>query len=190
MPTFPDLDMITDQLDDVMSDRIEEKIRDLCLAHPGFATVRVMYRGEPTFVPTSLHPFATVFLRQEGEAQGQEGQTDDTGPTRRWRYDGYISVEVLLPDTRGLKPNAQRKADIPSYLSAKQIIQAAKQALHAWAGPDGDITMDPVTSDDGKETTTELRVDQVQNAIMTRSAENISNVGTFAFHVYTRRMMF
>jgi hypothetical protein len=179
-----------DPVDDVMSDRIEEKIRDLCLAHGGFDPVKVMYRGEPMVVPVNLHPFATVFLQREGEAQGQEGQTDDTGPVRRWRYDGFVSVEVLLPDTKGLKPDASRKADIPSYLAAKEIIQAAKQALQAWADPDGDVTLDPVTSEDGRESTVELRVDQVQNAIMRRSPDNVVNVATFLFHVYTRRVLF
>lgn len=181
---------MADDLNDVMSDRIEEKIRDLCLAHSGFDAVKVMYRGEPMVVPVNLHPFATVFLRSEGEAQGMEGMTDDTGPVRRWRYDGYISVEVLLPDTRGLKPDANRKADIPSYLAAKEIVQAAKQAVQGWADPDGDIMMDPVVSDDGREKTVELRVDQIQNAIMTRTPDNVVNVATFAFHVYTRRNLF
>jgi hypothetical protein len=181
--------MMPDPVTDVMSDRIEERIRDLCLAHSGFAPVKVMYRGEPTIVPTDLHPFATVFLRREGEAQGQEGMTDDTGPIRRWRYDGYISVEVLMPDTRGLMPDSSRKANVPSYIAAKNIIQAAKQALQAWADPNGDIALDPVTSEDGKETTTELRVDQVTNAIQRRT-DSFSNVGAFAFHVYSRRVLF
>jgi hypothetical protein len=178
-----------DPVADVMSDRLEERVRDLCLAHAGFDPVKVMYRGEPSIVPTHLHPFSTVFIRQEGEALGQDGHTDDTGPVRRWRYDGYISVEVLLPDTRGLKPVA-RKADIPSYIDAKMLIQSAKQALWGWADPNGDITIDPVTSSDGKEITTELRVDQVQNALMTREANSFSNVATFAFHIYTRRNLF
>lgn len=174
---------------DVMSDRIEERIRDLCLADHGFDPVRVMYRGEPQLIPVKLYPFATIFMRREGEAQNQEGMTDDTGPVRYWRYDGYISVEVLVPDTRGLIPDEDRKADVPSYIAAKTLIQTAKKAIRGWVDPDG-IMLDPVVSEDGKEQTTELRTDQIQNALMSRGSDNVNNVATFAFHVYTRRHLF
>ena len=181
---------MADPVTDTMSDRLEEYMRDLCLAHSGFAAVKVMYRGEPSFVPTALHPFTTIFLRQEGEARGVDGHTDDTGPTRRHRYDGNITVQALVPDTGGLRPDTDRKAEIPSYLEAKQIIQAAKQAILAWADPNGDLTGTPVTSSDGKEMTVELRVDSIQNALMSRGSDNILNIGTFEFHVYTRRMLY
>ena len=174
-----------DPTTDTMSDRIENYVRDMLLDLSDWAAIKVMFAGEPTIVPVNLHPFATIFVTQIGEAKGEDGQTDDTG-FRRWRYDGYISVEDLIPDVRSMKP-VGRKADIPSYKSVKRFIQAGFRALVSWAGSEGELNMAPITSYDGQEITVELRLDVVHNAIQSRPDDSVTNVATLSFHIFTRR---
>lgn len=82
---------------DTVSDRIEIKLRNLLAASSDFDGIKVFYRGEPGFVPVKLYPFVIVFLSEETEASG-EGYNESTG-LRYYRYDGYISLEVIHKDT-------------------------------------------------------------------------------------------
>jgi hypothetical protein len=168
-----------------MQDRIEERLRNLLIASPFFDEIKVFYRGEPGFVPVKLFPFVIIFLSQETEATNDEGYAESTG-IRYYRYDGYISLEVLAKDTSGLMPDADRKADVPSYLLAKNFTQAAFRTILEWGGPEGHLEEDPVISFDGKERTTELRTDTITNGL-SRRGDNVSNRGSFPFHLYTRR---
>lgn len=170
---------------DTMSDRIEEKLRDLLLASSDFDELKVFYRGEPGFVPVKLYPFAIVFLSEENEAIGQEGYGESTA-LRYYRYDGYISLEVLFKDTNTLMPDVDRKANVGTYLRAKELTQAAFNAVLSWGGPQGNLEQDPVISADTKEQTVELRTDAITNGLG-RRGDNISNRGTMNYHVYTRR---
>lgn len=177
-----------DDTADTMGDRIEEKIRDLCLARAEFDQMQVFYRGEPAIVPVRLYPYAVVFITTEGEAVGEDGYSQDTGPVRYLRYSGFVRVAFLVPDTSGLAPDVNRKATIPSYDAAKRAIQAAKQAVQAWGGPVGMLDEDPLTSEDTRESTSSLRTDAIRNAVTVRPGEdNVSNEGVFEWHVFTRR---
>lgn len=171
---------------DTMADRIENKLRDLLIASAAFNGVPVFYRGEPGFVPVKLFPIVVTFLAEEQEATSQEGYQESTG-LRHYRYDGYIALEVIQKDTSGLMPDADRKADVPSYLAAKTLTQAAFNAVLSWGGPQGNLEQDPVVSFDGKEQTVELRTDTITNGLA-RRGDNVTNRGTLNFHVYTRRI--
>ena len=171
---------------DTMADRIENKLRDLLLASSDFDECKVFYRGEPGFVPVKLYPFVIVFLREESEAVGQDGYEESTG-MRYFRYEGYISLEVLFKDSGTLMPDGNRRADVGTYLRAKELTQAAFNAILSWGGPQGHLEDDPVTSVDGREATVEFRTDGITNGLG-RRGDNISNRGTFNFHVYTRRL--
>lgn len=171
---------------DTMADRIENKIRTLLSSSPDFDEIKVFYRGEPGFVPVKLYPFAVVFLSEENEALGQEGYEEATG-LRYYRYDGYISLEVLFKDTTTLMPDIDRHANVGSYLKAKELTQAAFNAILTWGGPQAHLEDDPVISYDTKEETVELRNDTITNGLG-RRGDNVSNRGTFAFHIYTRRI--
>lgn len=171
---------------DSMADRVENKIRDLLIASPFFDEVRVFYRGEPGFVPVKLYPFVVVFLSQEAEAVNDEGYVPATG-LRYFRYDGYVSLEVLAKDTSGLMPDADRKADVPTYIMSKTLTQAAFRTVLEWGGTSGELDQNPVVSYDTKEQTVELRMDTITNGL-SRRGDNVSNRGSFPFHVYTRRV--
>ena len=172
-----------------MQDLIEEKIRDTLLAHAGLAAVQVLYRGEPEIVPVRLHPFGVVFLESVAEATGQDGYGGSTA-MRYYRFDGYVSFEVLHRDATGLAPGPDRKADVPSYMASKDLTKAAQAAIIAWAGTDGRrIAESPVTSSDGQAETVELRTDRTRYGL-NRRANNVSNTGLFEFHCYVRVLDF
>lgn len=174
-----------DPATDAMQDRIEEKLRNLLIASSEMDPIKVFYRGEPGFVPVKLFPFAIVFLSDENEAIGGEGYEQATG-IRYYRYDGYISLEVLAKDTSNLMPDVDRKANVTSYIEAKTLTQAAFNAILAWGGPSGELEADPVISYDTKEQTVELRTDTINNGL-SRRGDNVSNRGSFQFHIFTRR---
>lgn len=176
---------INDPVTDTMGDRIENKIRDLLKTHPRMDAIKVFYRGEPGFVPVKLFPMAVVFLAEVQEATGQEQYTQSTGLTF-YRYDGYVALEVLQKDTSGLMPDANRNADVPSYLQSKELTQAAFNSVVSWGGPSGGLDQTPVISFDTKEATLEMRTDPFTNGLA-RRGDNVTNRGTFNFHVYTRR---
>lgn len=142
--------------------------------------LKVMFRGEPGFVPTRLYPFSIVFLSTEQEATGQDGYSRETGVVNL-RYSGYVSCEQYFKDVETLEPDANRKADIGSYQQARELIQGCWDALTAW-----DATDDPVYSPDSKERTVELFIDEIRNGVMGR-ADNFSNRGSFNFHIYTAK---
>lgn len=176
-----------DPTTDTMGDRIEEKIRDLILASVDLTDILVVFRGEPGVVPTKLYPFCVVFLELRSDANS-EGYGASTG-VRNYRYDGYVSIDVLHKDAAGLLPVA-RKADVGSYLLAKQYIEAAEQALMAWGGPYGNLENDPVISFDTKERTVEFIPENRRNALVSRDEDNYSNRSAFDFHVMTTRQFF
>jgi len=177
----------TDPVDDTMQDRIEERLRDLLLAREDLLQLKVIFRGEPGTVPTKLHPFAVVFLELESDAN-QDGYGASTG-VRNYRYDGYVSIDVLHKDAAHLMPSSDRRANVSSYLSAKSYIQAARQALMAWGGPFGRLE-DPVVSFDTKEQTVELVTENIRNGLVSRDENNYSNRAAFDFHIYTTRKFF
>lgn len=144
------------------------------------SVLKVVYRGEPEVVPVRLYPFAIVFLRRQRVARGEDGYGDETG-YRYWRYEGYVSAEVLFKDTAGLLPDANRRADVPSYLDSKELTQAVVQALTSW-----DPDFQPVLRPDLKESTVgNVWVDDISNGLESRP-DNVSNRGNAAFHLYTR----
>ena len=172
---------------DTMADRLENKIRGVLAASADFSGIKVFYRGEPGFVPVKLYPFAVIFLSEETQADATEGYGDSTG-LRYFRYDGYVTLEVLFRDTNTLMPDpVTRYADVGSYLEAKELTQAAFNAVLSWGGPQGQLEDDPVVSQDGKERTVELRSDTITNGLG-RRGDNVSNRGTFNFHIYTERL--
>lgn len=175
-----------DPVSDTMSDRLEEKLRNLLIASSDFDEIKVFYRGEPGFVPVKLYPFVIVFMSEENEAIGSEGYGESTG-MRYYRYDSYVSLEVLFKDTATLMPDADRKANVGSYLKAKELTQGAFNAVLSWGGPQGELENDPVISADGKEVSVELRTDAITNGLG-RRGDNVSNRGTFSCHIYTRRL--
>jgi hypothetical protein len=143
--------------------------------------LKVMYKGEPGFVPVHLYPFAAVFLSTEMQAAGQDGYGRETGVIS-YRYSGYVSCEQYFKDVETLEPNVDREADIGSYRDARQLIQGCWAVLNAW-----DPKRDAVWSEDTKEQTVELFIDTVRNGIMGRT-DNFSNRGSFDFHIYTARL--
>lgn len=172
---------------DTMQDRIEEKIRDLILGSGGLNGVKVVYRGEPGVVPIKLYPFGVVFLDTKREATGEEGYGESTG-MRHFRYDGIISFETVYKDTASMAPDANRRANIGSYLEAKALAESAFEALTAWGGPMGILEGDPVQSANDKEITVELRTDNQHNGLADRGNDNANNRSSFEFHIYTRRL--
>ena len=170
---------------DTMSDRIEQKIRLLLRTSSDFDSIKVFYRGEPGFVPVKLFPMVVTFLTEQQEATGQDGFGDSTG-LRYYRYVGYVALEVLMKDTSGLMPDANREANVPSYLAAKDLTQAAFNAVVSWGGPQGNLEQNPVISYDTKEETVELRTGVINNGLA-RRGDNVTNRGTLNFTVYTRR---
>lgn len=180
--------MIEDPVVDVMSDRIEEEVRDRLLARPEWNIVKVVYRGEPGIVPVRLYPFGVVFISGESDAEGADGYTNQTGPVRAIRYDGFITVEVLVPDTTSLAPDEHRKADVASYIVSKRLVQAAKQALQRWGDAVGIIDgAEAVVSSDGRERTSAVMVDGVENALTVRPNETVANTATLRWHLYSIR---
>jgi hypothetical protein len=177
-----------DPPDDAMQDRIEEKLRDLILASPALASLKVVFVGEPGSVPTKLHPFAVVFLELESDANS-DGYGASTG-VRNYRYDGYVSIDVLHKDARDLSPRHDRRADVTSYKQSKALVQAARQALMAWGGPFGTLEAAPVVSNDGREQTVEMITENVRNGLVSRDENNYSNRGSFDFHIMTTRKFF
>jgi hypothetical protein len=177
---------VGDPVSDTMADRIEEKIRELLKTSTRMDAIKVFYRGEPGFVPVKLFPMVVVFLSEETEATGQEQYTESTG-MRYYRYDGYVAIEIVMKDTSGLMPDADRNADVPSYLEAKELTQAAFNAIMSWGGPRGDLEQDPIVSFDGKEKSIEMRMDTINNGLA-RRGDNVTNRGTLDFHLYTRRL--
>jgi hypothetical protein len=180
---------MTDPANDTMQDRLEEKVRNLLLASAELAGLEVFYRGEPGIVPVKLYPFATVFLDTKREATGEEGYGQQTGVTN-FRYDGYVAFEVLFKDTTRLVPDADRKANVQSYIDAKTLAEAGFNALWAWGGPMGVLEGDPVVSFDTKEASVELRTDNQHNGAADRGNDNANNRSSFEFHIYTRRLDF
>lgn len=178
-------DYIGDPVTDSMQDRLEIKLRNLLLASSDLNDLKVIYRGEPSIIPVHLYPFGILFLTDQNEAD-TDGYGQATGVTY-YRYDGYIALEVVHRDVDGLAPSVQRTADVPSYIAAKKYTQGAYNAIMTWGGPGGHLENDPVVSFDGKEQTVELRADAINNALARRS-DNVSNRGSFSFHIYTVRI--
>jgi hypothetical protein len=177
-----------DPVDDTVQDRIEEKLRDLLLGRDDMSSLKVVFVGEPGVVPTKLHPFAVVFLEVESDANS-DGYGASTG-VRNYRYDGYISVDVVHKDAASLMPSADRRADVASYKESKRLIQAARQALMAWGGPFGTLEDSPVISHDGREQTVELITENLRNGLASRDENNYTNRGSFDFHIMTTRRFF
>jgi len=171
-----------------MAKRIEEAVRDLMLVSvegDPLEDLVVWFRGDPNVVPVKLYPFGAVFITLGGEGQGTDGYTDDTGPTLSLRYDGFVSVEVLHRDASALVRGSDRKIDVPSHDLAQAYAQAALNRLRAW-GPSSHTIEGLVTSQDGKELTSSLSYDAIRWGLNER-VNNVSNLGTFEFHIFTRR---
>lgn len=146
------------------------------------AGVPVFYRGAPGIVPARLYPFGEVFLSDAVDTKGQDGYREMAG-MEYLRYEGYVAFEVLHRDPAFLVPNAQRSADVPSYLDAKELTHAAVNALTAF-----DWKNVGVQSFDVHETTIELRYVRVRNALAQRK-DSVANRGEFEFNVYTGRLL-
>jgi hypothetical protein len=175
---------MNDPVTDSMSDRIEEKVRDLVLSHVGSKDLAVVYRGDPFIVPVKLYPFAFVMLTVERE-DARRGR--ETGPATYWSYEGFVNVETLVKDVTGLVPDRTRRADVPSYALTRRLVQAARQSVYEWGGPAGTIRdSEQVVSATGKERTIALEVGEIQNGLQERG-DNVSNTGLFRFAVVTRR---
>lgn len=172
-----------------MSDRIEEKFRDLLLAEPGCDDLKAIYRGDPYIVPSRLHPFAMVACVSERAADGERGYGNETGPVTYWVYEGAIALEVLARDSKDLAPDDTRRADVPSYKETRRLMDAARRSVLAWAGKDGMIPEGSrVVSADGKETTLLLIVGRVDYGLAVQSrSDNVTNIGTFDWRVFSRR---
>lgn len=177
-----------ESIDDTMQDRIENKIRDLLLADARLRPLAAFYKGEPGVVPTKLHPFCVIFLELEADANA-EGYGASTG-VRNYRYNGYVSIDVLMKDSRALLPGPDRKVDVPSYGQSKRYIQAARQAIMSWGGPFGGLEQSPVVSVDEKERTVEMITGNLRNGLASREENNYTNRGSFEFTVMTTRQFF
>jgi hypothetical protein len=177
-----------DPVDSTMQDRIEEKLRDLLLERTELDGLKVIFRGEPGAVPTKLHPFAVVFLELEADANA-DGYGAATG-VRHYRYDGYVSIDVVHKDAAGLLPGPDRRSDVGSYLMSKSLIQAARQAIMDWAGPFGTLEGTPVVSADTRERTVEVITENIRNGLISRDENNYTNRASFDFHVMTTRNFF
>src|SRR4029079_8927671 len=125
--------------------------------------------------PVKLHPFVIIFLAEAQEATRQECYGNSTG-LRYYRYERYAAIEVVMRDTSGLMPDGNRDANVPSYLEAKTLTQAAFNALMSWGGARGLLVDDPVVSFDGRETASEMRIDPFTNGLG-RRGDNVTNRG-------------
>jgi hypothetical protein len=175
---------VPDPVSDTMMDRLEATLQDFLLANSDLDRLKVVFRGEPGIVHVKLYPFAIVFLTRARPARGEDGYGQSTG-YEHWRYEGFISVEVLIPDTRGMVPGPDRKVTIPSYAGSKEMTQAVVQSLESW-----DLDEDPVISNDGKTRTTGIFwIDDVTNGIEGRGPETVANRGTARFHMYSKKQL-
>jgi hypothetical protein len=172
---------------DTMSDRIENKIRDLLVQRQDLNDVQVFYRGDPVIVPVKLMPYSWLMIRDENEATGESGYAESTGMRHFW-YDLEVNFEVLYRDAQDLMP-VTRMANVTSYMRSKELTQAGMQAVMEWAGPSGNLEDDPVVSADGKEMTIEGRLGRVTNGPQDR-IDNVTSRGRFALRIYTRRITF
>lgn len=171
--------------DPAMQDLLEEYLRDLLLEADEFEALKVVYRGEPNVVPARLFPFAVVYMASTTEAMGSEGYGPSTGQ-RFWRHEGYVAFEVLERDTESLVPDEERKANVASYMSAKDLCQAAVGLLKRW-----DPDEDPVDLVEGKERSTgEVWFDRIENAMTVRPNETVANRSSVLFHVYSQEDLF
>lgn len=173
---------------DTMSDRIENKIRDLLVKSSDLTDVQVFYRGDPVIVPVRLMPYCWLRIGDENEASGTDGYDESTGMRYFW-YDMEVNFETLYRDAKDLLPGADRLVDVPSYMKSKELTQAGMYAVMEWGGPSGNLENDPVVSFDLKETSVEVRLGRVTNGVQDR-VDNYTNRGRFALRLYTRRITF
>lgn len=168
-----------------LSSGIETKVIDLIL--PVSPSVQAVFVGEPGFaVPVRFSPFYVVHVSQIVEARGDGGYNERTG-MRYYRYDGYVSADVILSDIKAMTVPIDKVIDVPSYEGTRDLIEDALDALLTWGGPNGDIEANPVISDDGKEQTVELLTDTIRLGLARRD-NSVTNRGSFEFHVFSRRM--
>src|SRR5688572_24820990 len=178
--------MLADPPNDTMSDRIEEKLRDLLLSPVELKSLVVVFRGEPGQVPVTYHPFAVVFLETINDANGL-GYGASTG-VRNYEYGGYVSIDVVHKDAMDIPERPPgRKHDVESYKLAKELIHAARKAIMSWGGPHGVLEASPVISYDGHEKTVELITGEIRNGLVARSENNYSNRSSFEFRIMTTR---
>ena len=166
---------------------IQEKIRDLVL--DADAELKAMYIGEVAGIPIRLHPWALVFSPTEQEAEGEDGYVQDTGPTTRLRYHGYVTVAVAVKDVAALVPGDDRKANSPSYQECALRTQRALTAVRAWGDPYGDLqgVGHVLVSTDGKERTVELRLGTIRHSLGEREEGSVTDEGSFDWIVTTKK---
>jgi hypothetical protein len=164
---------------------IGDKVRGL-VASAMVDECRVHYRGEPNIVPTRYYPFDVTYVARRVRPEGREGYDLETG-TEPFEYQGYVAVEVLMKDTTSLKPGAGNLADIPSYDEAVRLIELALEAVLVWGGVTGNMSDDPLVTDDQTERTDSMVVDDVGLGIGDRQG-NYSNRASFDFRVYTNKL--
>lgn len=171
---------MTEPVDDTIQDRIEEKMRDLMLLSNDLLDLKVLLRGEPWEMPIQVYPWGTVFLLETSEDLEQA----ETGYIR-YVHSGFVSIEVAVSDTRGLAPDRNRKAYVPSHQEVKKYGAAAWQALEAW-----DPGADPVYAEDfatsGHRTIEKLHLDRMTHSLQARTEQH-ENRATIEWHLLTRK---
>lgn len=167
---------------------LEEKIRDLILGRTELNELQVLYRGDPgEFVPRELNPFGFVFMPLRRMATGEEGYAFSTG-IEAFVYEGIVAIETLMLDSADLRPDASRRADVPSYRDAQRLGTSALQAVVSW-GPNGELSEDPVYSPSRAEKTWQLAVDDVMLGLSERGENNYRNRAEFGFRIFTQRLL-
>jgi len=172
-----------------MQEAITVKAAGKLTAAAGLAPLKVLYEGEPAIVPVKLYPFGVLFIESSREATGEDGYGGLTG-MRYYRFDGYLSIEVLHRDAPMMVPGPDRTVAIPSYNEVKGLISQAHDVFIAWGGAGHErILEDPATSIDDRAETVELFIDTIRYGL-NRRENNVSNTASFEFHIYVRVLDF
>jgi hypothetical protein len=100
---------------------IENKIRDLILAEADpLSQLKVVVRGVAYKLPSSLYPFAQVFIT------GETTESELSGNYKERVYSGVVSVHVSQADALTV---TARSADVSSYTLVQDLVDALVELL-------------------------------------------------------------
>jgi hypothetical protein len=100
---------------------IENKIRDLILAEAEpLSQLKVVVRGVAYKLPSSLYPFAQVFIT------GEVTESELSGNLKERVYSGAVTVHVSQADLLSV---ASRSADVGSYTLVQSLVDALVELL-------------------------------------------------------------
>lgn len=166
---------------------IGDKVRGLIvpgLTEGGFAT---HWRGEPNIVPVKWYPLSITYVARRVRPEAREGYDLETG-IDAFEYQGYVACELLMKDTQQSTPDPDGLVEVESYDAAVTAAEIALTQVLAWGGPRGNMSDDPLLTEDTTERTDSMVIDDVLLGIGDRRG-TYSNRASFDFRVYTQKLL-